>query len=227
MSDNKAITDALAAPFDPAEVKFKPAAVSGNRALALCYVDARVVQDRLDSVLGVGGWQDEYTVMPDGQVVCKLQVRLEPGGPWITKTDVGGQSEQPDDGDKMKAAFSDALKRAAVKFGVGRYLYRAPQQWCDYDPKSRKFTKQPTLPPAPTGKAAGAKEEPVATITEAQAKEIVKLLREHNILTTDGKAYATGIFETFKVDRLGALPADKYDRLVAAIKVRNKYLLPA
>jgi hypothetical protein len=40
--------------------------------------------------------------------------------------DVGGPSEQPDEGDRVKAAFSDALKRAAVKFGIGRYLYRLP-----------------------------------------------------------------------------------------------------
>jgi hypothetical protein len=47
----------------------------------------------------------------------------------------------------MKAAFSDALKRAAVKFGVGRYLYRLPAQWVDYDPVKRQFARTPTLPP--------------------------------------------------------------------------------
>jgi hypothetical protein len=55
---------ALAAPFDPCEVRFKPAVVSGNRALALAYVDARVICDRLDSVLGVTGWQDSYGFSP-------------------------------------------------------------------------------------------------------------------------------------------------------------------
>src|SRR5919204_394212 len=110
------LTEALAAPFDPQEVRFKPGVVSGNRALALVYVDARVIQDRLDEVLGVAGWQDEYECLPDGSVVCRLRLRL--GGEWITKMDVGGQSEQPDEGDRRKAAFSDALKRAAVKFGI-------------------------------------------------------------------------------------------------------------
>jgi hypothetical protein len=140
----EALTQALAAPFDPREVRFKPAVVSGNRALALAYVDARAIQDRLDDVVGVGGWQDEYECLPDGSVVCKLQVRL--GSEWVTKTDVGGQSEQPDEGDRRKAAFSDALKRAAVKFGIGRYLYRLPQQWCDYDAHKRQFARTPTLP---------------------------------------------------------------------------------
>ena len=130
-----ALTDALAAPFDPNEVKWKAQAVSGNRALAVAYVDARVVQDRLDDVLGVAGWQDSYKVLADGSVMCRLKIRL--GEQWISKVDVGGQSEQPDEGDRMKAAFSDALKRTAVKFGVGRYLYRLPSQWVDYDAQKK------------------------------------------------------------------------------------------
>src|ERR1700740_1547408 len=100
----------LAAPFAPSEVRFKPAVVSGSRGMALAYVDARVIQDRLDDVLGVTGWQDEYECLPDGTVICRLRLRL--GDEWITKMDVGGQSEQPDEGDRRKAAFSDALKRA-------------------------------------------------------------------------------------------------------------------
>jgi hypothetical protein len=143
-SDVKTITQALAAPFDLQEVKFKPQVVQGNRALALVYVDARVIQDRLDDVLGVEGWQDEYEVLPDNSVVCRLRLKI--GGEWVTKMDVGGQSEQPDGGDRMKAAFSDALKRAAVKFGIGRYLYRLPSQWVDYDPAKRQFRSTPTLP---------------------------------------------------------------------------------
>ncbi|HXG11842.1 MAG TPA: Rad52/Rad22 family DNA repair protein [Gemmataceae bacterium] len=143
----EAITRALAAPFDPSEIRFKPGAVSGNRALALAYVDARVIQDRLDEVLGVMGWQDDYEWLDDGSVVCRLKVRI--GNEWITKCDVGGPSEQPDEGDRRKAAFSDALKRAAVKFGVGRYLYRLPGQWVAYDPQRRQFVHPPRVPVAP------------------------------------------------------------------------------
>lgn len=136
----------LSAPFEPGEVKFKPAVVQGNRALAMAYIDARVVLDRLDEVLGPDGWQDEYTVLPDGNVTCRLSVWCGDG--WLVKMDVGGPSEQPDGGDRMKAAFSDALKRAAVKWGIGRYLYRLPNQWCDYDPQKRSFTRTPGLPPS-------------------------------------------------------------------------------
>jgi Rad52/22 family double-strand break repair protein len=160
------LTEALAAPFDPHAVRFKPGVVSGNRALALVYVDARVIQDRLDEVLGVAGWQDEYECLPDGSVVCRLRLRL--GDEWITKMDVGGPSEQPDEGDRRKAAFSDALKRAAVKFGIGRYLYRLPSQWVDYDPHKKQFVRTPPLPPSAIPRPAAA---PAAVIQSPQPAE--------------------------------------------------------
>ena len=144
--DLDAIAAALSAPFEASEVKFKPQTVAGNRALAIPYVDARVVMDRLDAVLGVWGWEDRYQPQADGSVLCQLTVRV--GDRTTTKSDVGGQSEQPDEGDRDKAAVSDALKRAAVKFGIGRYLYRQKPQWCDYDPAKRQFVRPPALPPA-------------------------------------------------------------------------------
>ena len=156
-----AVAQDLAAPFDASEVKFKPQHVTGNRALVVPFVDARVIQDRLDEVLGVMGWQDRYKCLPDGSVVCRLRIRL--GAEWITKEDVGGQSEQPDEGDRRKAAFSDALKRAAVKFGIGRYLYRLKPQWVDYDPQKKQLVGTPKLPapaPVPVPEKKPAKEKP-------------------------------------------------------------------
>src|SRR5262245_31821845 len=152
----QALTSSLAAPFEPKDVKFKPQMVKGNRCLAMAYIDARLIQDRLDAVLGAENWEDAYKVLPDGSVMCRLRLKL--GDKWITKTDVGGPSEQPDGGDRMKAAFSDALKRAAVKFGIGRYLYRIPNQWVDWDAQKRQFVSTPklpayALPPRPTAAA--------------------------------------------------------------------------
>ena len=42
----------------------------------------------------------------------------------LTKSDAGGYAGMSDSGDDDKSGFSDAFKRAAVKFGIGRYLYR-------------------------------------------------------------------------------------------------------
>lgn len=167
--DVKAITAALAAPFDLREVKFKPQSVKANRCLAIAYVDVRVIQDRLDGVLGVEGWQDWYELLPDGSVVCKLSLTL--GGRDVSKMDVGSPSEQPDGGDRLKAAFSDALKRAAVKFGIGRYLYRLPAQWVDYDPQKKQITGTPQLPGFAIPKTSGAAPQQTAKAGTAPAPQ--------------------------------------------------------
>lgn len=137
------ITAALAAPFEADVVDFKPQSVKNNRALAVAYIDARVVMNRLDAVLGVGNWQTTSREVGDS-VVCRLRVRID--GEWTEHEDVGSPSEQPDAGDRLKAAYSDALKRVAVRVGVGRYLYDLPHAWCDYDQQKRQFAQKPTLP---------------------------------------------------------------------------------
>lgn len=134
----------LSEPFPVDEVKWKPQAVKGNRCLAIAYIDARLVQDRLDAVLGAENWQDSYEILPGGSVCCRLNVRL--GGEWVCKTDVGSLSDQLDSGDRLKAAFSDALKRAAVKYGIGRYLYALHGGWVDYDPVKKQIVQKPQLP---------------------------------------------------------------------------------
>lgn len=135
---------ALSEPFEANEVKWKPAMVKNNRCLAMGYIDARVVQDRLDDVLGIAGWQTEYHQVGPDNFECRLSIRID--GQWVTKADVGSTSEQPDAGDRLKAAYSDALKRAAVAFGIGRYLYRLPSQWVDFDPVKKLITQLPQLP---------------------------------------------------------------------------------
>jgi hypothetical protein len=108
---------ALAAPFARDEVKTRP---QGGRQLS--YVTARTIMNRLDHVVGPENWWDDYTPM-DKSVICRLTIRL-PDGEVVTKVDAGGCADMADAGDGDKSGFSDAFKRAAVKFGVGRYLYR-------------------------------------------------------------------------------------------------------
>src|SRR2546423_1129880 len=79
-ADRAEIEMLLAEPFEANSVRFKPAVVSGSRALAMAYVDARAIQDRLDKVLGMAGWQDDYECLPDGSVVCRLRLRF--GDEW-------------------------------------------------------------------------------------------------------------------------------------------------
>jgi hypothetical protein len=108
---------ALSAQFDAQETR---ARMQGGRQVQ--YITARTAMNRLDSVLGPENWWDEY-VPGENSVLCRLTVRL-PDGSTLTKADAGGYAGMADQGDDDKSGFSDAFKRAAVKFGVGRYLYR-------------------------------------------------------------------------------------------------------
>ena len=88
----------------------------------LTYVTARTVMNRLDDVVGPENWWDVYEHTDKG-LVCGLTIRL-PDGSLVTKEDGAAFSEPEGEDDIYKACCSEAFKRAAVKFGVGRYLYR-------------------------------------------------------------------------------------------------------
>jgi hypothetical protein len=72
--------------------------------------------NRLDDVFGTDGWQTQYQNMGD-RMICQLSCRID--GKWITKSDGAGDTDIEGD----KGGISDALKRAAVQWGIGRYLY--------------------------------------------------------------------------------------------------------
>lgn len=85
----------------------------------VAYVDARQVMDMLDEALGPENWQDHYREVA-GNVYCDLKIKVD--GEWVTKSDCGAESSF----EKEKGQASDAFKRAAVKWGIGRFLYRLP-----------------------------------------------------------------------------------------------------
>lgn len=149
MSKEMTVAERLKEPFPPEAIGWKPQSIKGGRALAVAYIDARDVMNRLDDVLGTDRWEDTYEVLPGGSVICTLTLRFpaaEGRGTAVTKQDIGSQSDQSDEGDRLKAAFSDALKRAAVKFGIGRYLYGLPIAWHEWDEVKKQFRSPPALP---------------------------------------------------------------------------------
>lgn len=102
----------LRRPFTPEAVRFK--VQTGT--LAVAYIDARLVVERLNTVIP-HKWSDAYE--PDGKnMVCHLTVD------GVTRSDLGS-------GYVGKGLYSDALKRAAVKFGVGVSLYSIPSTWLE------------------------------------------------------------------------------------------------
>lgn len=124
----------LHAPYPAAEIEWRVGSTNGDKTsgLALAYLTARHVMERLDAVCGPENWQDRYE-FHGPRTVCYLSIRID--GEWVTKADGAGDS----DVEAEKGAISDALKRAAVKWGVGRYLYDLGNIWVDLQPAGRSY----------------------------------------------------------------------------------------
>ena len=124
--DPQDLFNALCEPFPAEYIDWRVGSTTGDKAkgMALAYIDARTVMDRLDSVCGPANWQCNYTPGCNGSIVCNLGIRM-PSGEWIWKADGAGAT----DVEGEKGMLSDALKRAAVRWGVGRYLYELGSPW--------------------------------------------------------------------------------------------------
>ncbi len=127
---------ALAAPFPPEEVSWRLGSTSKEkmRGMALAYLDARNVMDRLDDVCGPDGWQARYS-HTNSKTVCDLAVWCGPERGWVWKADGAGDS----DIEAEKGALSDAFKRAGVRWGIGRYLYTVESPWVEIEEAGRSF----------------------------------------------------------------------------------------
>lgn len=132
----------LQAPFPAHMIAWKPATLTKDRsrALLLAHIDARAVQDRLDAVCP-DGWEFRVEVIP-GTRQPTVKGTLTVLG--VTREDIGEAPEG--DLGTLKAAASDALKRCAVHFGIGRYLYDLPRFWGDWDDTKRQPVTTPELP---------------------------------------------------------------------------------
>jgi Rad52/22 family double-strand break repair protein len=123
----------LRRPPSAAAVQFKIQNAVDEAAQVAAYIDARLVFDRLDHVCGQE-WSARFEALPEALVPppadrngevrewppvyvrCRLTLFR------VTREDVG-------EGQDPKAAFSDAIKRAAVHLGVGRALHAIRLPW--------------------------------------------------------------------------------------------------
>jgi len=131
MELTKEILAELAKPFPAGRISIKVQTKPNDNGNSLCvaYIDARDVMDRLDEVVG-GEWHDNYKSAPSGGLECALTVC------GVTRCDVG---DDKNDNEAEKAGYSDAFKRAAVKFGVGRFLYDLPKMYGKVKPVGKNF----------------------------------------------------------------------------------------
>lgn len=102
-----------------------------KKGLVAFYADNRAIMDRLDEVCGVGNWQNVFATGPGGGVLCGISINVD--GEWITKYD-GAENT---DFEAVKGGLSSSMRRAAVQWGIARYLYKVPGIWVDLKPQGR------------------------------------------------------------------------------------------
>lgn len=161
---------ALAEPFPKNEVKtltktWKDKKTGAQKQFSAPYITARHVMNRLDKVAGPENWRDEYEFLPGGCVMCTLFLCVN--GEWIGKSDMGTLT----DVEPEKGAVSDAFKRAAVRWGIGRELYNDGTAFDDDAPPARTAPNPRRIPDAPPTDNRLVKPEPAQTPDNGAADE--------------------------------------------------------
>lgn len=177
----------LAKPFPSKAIEWRVGSTNSDktRGTALPYMTARAIQDRFDEAVGPGGWEAKYRVVETevasrkmAAMFCAISLHLD--GRWVTKEDAVEISATTESGrnsiDPVKTAVSDAFKRAAVLWGLGRYLYEFDAPWVALKDGGKYFATQPSLPAhmlpeGDTGAAAPASAAPAQAAAEPEPEK--------------------------------------------------------
>jgi hypothetical protein len=91
-----------------------------------------MVQDRLDEVVGAGNWSFDWepVVVDKGEIMVTKGTLTING---VSKSDAGTASNF----EQSLGAVSHCFKRAAVHWGIGRYLYDLPMNWVQVEKNGR------------------------------------------------------------------------------------------
>lgn len=139
----KEIEEKLKAPFKPDEIEWRVSATNKEKTkgLAVAYITNRAIQKRLDEVVGIFNWQNKFEIVGNAKV-CGISIFINEK--WVTKYD--GASDT--DIEAAKGGLSGAMKRAAVQWGIGRYLYNLPGQWVKIKQQGKSYAidDTPILP---------------------------------------------------------------------------------
>jgi len=184
---------ALKTPFAATDIEWRigRAGTKDGKPWAKClaYITSRAIMDRLDDVCGPENWQCAFR-SGEGHMMAGIALRKD-RDEWIWKWDGTGMLDARDGfsgSDAGKGDFSNAFKRAAVQWGIGRYLYAVPEQWAVVSDGGRYYGKTkeggfhwdpPRLPehalPHSTAKVGA-----VDSDTERMAREVRELLDRLN-----------------------------------------------
>ena len=110
------------------EIECRVGTINDKGCSLLLYKDARVDMRILDEHFGPMNWKRDHEVV-NGNLFCTISVWDKEKGEWVSKQDVGVESNT----EKEKGQASDAFKRAGFNWGIGRELYSAPFIWIRLD----------------------------------------------------------------------------------------------
>lgn len=117
----------LKEPFDARDIEWRLQSAGETNGKVwgkvLAYVTNRAIQTRLDEVCGPENWRNEFIAGPNGGILCGISIKCN--GEWITKWD-GAENTQIE---AVKGGLSDSMKRSAVQWSIGRYLYNLEEGW--------------------------------------------------------------------------------------------------
>jgi hypothetical protein len=137
VSDATKVIDfaALAAPFKPEQIEWRVGSTNADKTkgMALGFIDSRTVMNRLDQVCGPENWSLRFSHADTERTVCEIGIRIN--GEFVWKADGCGDT----DVEAEKGAMSTAIKRAAVHWGIGRYLYDLPVAWVQIQQYGRSY----------------------------------------------------------------------------------------
>lgn len=146
VKSNSEIVAILKAPFSDSKVQWRVGSTSkdGSKGQILAYADKRDYEERLDEAFGVN-WSSDIA-WDDIGLVVKITGKF-PDGSEVTHSNGSGYKTDKDgrvDADSFKGAVSQAFKRAASEFGIGRYLYEIESPWVPL--QNKRFYGTVTLP---------------------------------------------------------------------------------
>ena len=140
--DIKTLKEKLEKPFSNEELEFRVGATNSDKTkgLALAYVQARAIQNRLDETVGLNNWRVSYKEITGG-FIATLEIKID--NEWIAKEDGSGVTDY----ESIKGGISCAFKRVASVWGIGRYLYEVESRWYPIEQKGKSyiFKDTPTL----------------------------------------------------------------------------------
>lgn len=123
----------LAEPFHPNDLEWRVLKADLDWCRITPYLTARAVMERLDQVCGPANWCTTPLSISEMRVnvnAIQVGISIRIGDQWVTKYDVASPTEI----EAAKGAYSGAMKRAAVHWNIGRYLYFLKEMYGDIAP---------------------------------------------------------------------------------------------